>query len=137
MDGDRDMARPAAEQPTELELQILKILWGKSPQLVRDIRDELAKLGRDIAHTSVITTLNTMVKKRIVMRKREGNAFLFSPRITREQVSRSVLGDIVNRVFDGSAKAVLLGVFEQNDIDRGELKELRKLIDQRIKGTDK
>ena len=131
------MARPAAEQPTELELQILKILWGKSPQLVRDIRDELAKLGRDIAHTSVITTLNTMVKKRIVIHKREGNAFLFSPRITREQVSRSVLGDIVNRVFDGSAKAVLLGVFEQNDIDRGELKELRKLIDQRIKGTDK
>ena len=48
-----------------------------------------------------------------------------------------MLGDIVNRVFDGSAKAVLLGVFEQNDIDRGELKELRKLIDQRIKGTDK
>jgi BlaI family penicillinase repressor len=137
MDGDRDMARPAAEQPTELELRILKILWRKSPQLVRDIRDELAKLGRDIAHTSVITTLNTMVKKRIVIRKREGNAFLFSPRITREQVSRSVLGDIVNRVFDGSAKAVLLGVFEQNDIDRGELKELRKLIDQRIKGTDK
>jgi BlaI family transcriptional regulator, penicillinase repressor len=137
MDGDRDMARPAAEQPTELELRILKILWEKSPQLVRDIRDELAKLGRDIAHTSVITTLNTMVKKRIVIRKREGNAFLFSPRITREQVSRSVLGDIVNRVFDGSAKAVLLGVFEQNDIDRGELKELRKLIDQRIKGTDK
>ncbi len=131
------MARPAAEQPTELELRILKILWGKSPQLVRDIRDELAKLGRDIAHTSVITTLNTMVKKRIVIRKREGNAFLFSPRITREQVSRSVLGDIVNRVFDGSAKAVLLGVFEQNDIDRGDLKELRKLIDQRIKGTDK
>ena len=131
------MARPAAEQPTELELRILKILWGKSPQLVRDIRNELAKLGRDIAHTSVITTLNTMVKKRIVIRKREGNAFLFSPRITREQVSRSVLGDIVNRVFDGSAKAVLLGVFEQNEIDRGELKELRKLIDQRIKGTDK
>ena len=131
------MARPAAEQPTELELQILKILWGKSPQLVRDVRDELAKLGRDIAHTSVITTLNTMVKKRIVIRTREGNAFLFSPRITREQVSRSVLGDIVNRVFDGSATAVLLGVFEQNDIDRGELRELRKLIDQRIKGTDK
>ena len=131
------MARPAAEQPTELELQILKILWEQSPQLVRDIRDELAKLGRDIAHTSVITTLNTMAKKRIVIRKRAGNAFLFSPRVTREQVSRSVLGDIVNRVFDGSAKAVLLGVFEQNDIDRGELKELRKLIDQRIKGTDK
>lgn len=131
------MARPAAEQPTELELQILKILWEKSPQLVRDIRDELAALGRDIAHTSVITTLNTMVKKRIVTRKRDGNAFLFSPRMTREEVSQSVLGDVVNRVFDGSAKAVMLGVFSQNDLDRDELKELRKLIDQRIKGTEK
>lgn len=131
------MARPASEQPTELELQFLKILWERSPQLVREIRDELAKSGRDIAHTSVITTLNTMVKKRIITRKREGKAFLFSPRLTREQVSQSVLGDVVNRVFDGSAKAVLLGVFEQNDINLDELKELRKLIDQKMKESGK
>ena len=131
------MVRPASEQPTELELQFLKILWERSPQLVRDIRDELAKSGRDIAHTSVITTLNTMVKKRIISRKKEGKAFLFSPRLTREQVSQSVLGDVVNRVFDGSAKAVLLGVFEQNDINLDELKELRKLIDEKMKGSGK
>jgi len=131
------MARPASEQPTELELQFLKILWEKSPQLVREIRDALAGSGRDIAHTSVIITLNTMVKKRIATRKKEGKSFLFSPGLTREQVSQSVLGDVVNRVFDGSAKAVVLGVFEQNDINLDELKELRKLIDQKMKGSDK
>ena len=131
------MVRPSADQPTELELQFLKILWEKSPQLVRDIRDELAKTGRDIAHTSVITTLNTMVKKRLVTRKKDGNAFLFAPKVTRDEVSQSVLGDVVNRVFDGSAKAVLLGVFEHSDIDVDELKELRKLIDQRLKGDGK
>lgn len=131
------MARPAAEQPTELELQFLKILWEKSPQPVREIRDALARSGRDIAHTSVITTLNTMVKKRILTRKKDGKAFLFSPRITREQVSQSVLGDVINRVFDGSAKAVLLGIFEHNDIKHGELKELRKLIDERMKENNK
>ena len=70
------MVRPSAEQPTELELQFLKILWEKSPQPVREIRDALAKLGRDIVHTSVITTLNTMVKKRILTRKKDGKAFL-------------------------------------------------------------
>ena len=80
------MARPAADQPTELELQFLKILWEKSPQPVREIRDALAKSGRDIAHTSVITTLNTMVKKKILKRKKDGNAFLFAPRLTRDQV---------------------------------------------------
>ncbi|MES2790827.1 MAG: BlaI/MecI/CopY family transcriptional regulator [Planctomycetota bacterium] len=130
------MTRPPAEQPTELELQFLKILWDKSPQPVREIRDVLAKLGRDIAHTSVITTLNTMVKKRFLTRKKEGKAFLFFPRITREQVSKSVLGDVVNRVFDGSAAAVLLGLFEHSDIKHDELKELRELIDQRMKAGD-
>jgi BlaI family penicillinase repressor len=131
------MPRPTAEQPTELELQFLKILWEKSPQPVREIRDMLAETGRDIAHTSVITTLNTMVKKRFLTRKKAGKAFLFAPRVTREQVSRSVLGDVVNRVFDGSAMAVLTGLFEQSDINPNELKELRKLIDQRMKGGDK
>lgn len=131
------MARSAAEQPTELELQFLKILWEKAPQPVRDIRDALANAGRDIAHTSVITTLNTMVKKRFLTRRKEGKGFLFSPRVTREHVSKSVLGDVVNRVFDGSAKAVLLGLFEHSDIDAEELKELRRLIDSRMKAGEK
>jgi BlaI family penicillinase repressor len=131
------MARPAAEQPTDLELQFLKILWEKSPQPVRQIRDVLAESGRDIAHTSVITTLNTMVKKRLLSRQKEGKAFLFSPRITRQKVSQSVLGDVVNRVFDGSAKLVLMGLFEHSDINPDELKELRRLIDQRMKRSDK
>ena len=127
------MPRPSSERPTELELQFLKILWEQSPLPVREIRDRLAATGRDIAHTSVITTLNTMVKKRFLTRKKEGKAFLFVPRITREQVSRSVLGDVVNRVFDGSASAVLTGLFEHSDIHPDELKELRKLINQRMK----
>ena len=131
------MARPAAEQPTDLELQFLKILWEKSPRPVREIRNLLAQSGRDIAHTSVITTLNTMVKKRLLTRKREGKAYLFAPRITREQVSQSVLGDVINRVFDGSAKAVMMGLVEHSDINPDELKELRKLIDQRMRRSDR
>jgi predicted transcriptional regulator len=131
------MSRPASEQPTELELQFLKILWEKSPRPVREIRNLLARSGRNIAHTSVITTLNTMVKKRLLTREKEGKAYLFAPRITREQVSQSVLGDVVNRVFDGSAKAVMMGLVEHSDINPDELKELRKLIDQRMRRSDK
>ena len=131
------MSRPASEQPTGLELQFLKILWEKSPRPVREIRNLLAQSGRDIAHTSVITTLNTMVKKRLLTRKKDGKTCLFAPRITREQVSQSVLGDVVNRVFDGSAKAVMMGLFEHSDINPDELKELRKLIDQRMRRSDK
>lgn len=131
------MSRPASEHPTELELKILQILWQQSPLPVREIRDELADGGRDIAHTSVITTLNTMFDKGYLNRKKEGKAFLFSPKLKKEQVSHRMLGDLVDRVFDGSATAVMLSLFGQSAIDESELKELKRLINQQLRGEVK
>jgi predicted transcriptional regulator len=116
------VARPKSEHPTELELRILKILWERSPLPVREIRQALAGGGHVIAHTSTITTLNAMVKKRYLRRQMEANACLFSPRVSREEVSRRMLGDVVRRVFDGSAKEVVLSLFDQEEIDAEELR---------------
>ena len=127
------MARPASEHPTGLELQILKILWDRAPLMVRDVRRALAEMGRDIAHTSVITTLNTMVDKRFLKRRKQGKAFLFSPRVERDKVCERMLGDMVNRVFDGSVKAVVLGLFDCAELNAADLKELRRLINHRVK----
>ncbi len=126
------MARPASRYPTELELQILKLLWRQSPLLAREVQQLLAEEGRDSAKTSVITTLNTMVEKRYLSRKKKGNSFLFSPRITAEEVSSRVLGDVVDRVFDGSTAAVLAKLFDVTDVDASELQELRRMIDQKL-----
>lgn len=128
------MARPPSEHPTELELKILKILWERSPLPVREIRQDLAAAGHNIAHTSTITTLNTMVGKQYLKRQMQGNACLFAPRVSRQEVSRRMLGDIVRRVFDGSAKEVVLSLFGQSEIPDDELKELRTLINRKLKG---
>jgi predicted transcriptional regulator len=127
------MARPSAKYPTELELQILKVLWIESPLLAREVQAKLAETGRDLAKTSVITTLNTMVAKKYLKRKKQGHSYLFLPRITAAMVSRGVLGDLVDRVFDGSAAAVLLTLFDVREVDEDELKELRRLIDTKLK----
>jgi predicted transcriptional regulator len=120
--------------PTELELLILKILWdSKEPLQVRDVRERLEAGGRALAHTTVITTLNTMFDKKYVKRKKSGNAFLFSHRIAQPDVSNTMLKDLFTRVFDGSAKALVLNLMEQNQIDTSELQELRRLLDQKIK----
>lgn len=126
------MARPASKHPTELELLILKILWRKSPLLARDVQSALASEGRDLAKTSVITTLNTMVAKEYLNRKKDGQSFLFSPRIKAETVSQQVLSDVVDRVFDGSTAAVLLKLFDVQSINTDELKELRRIINQKL-----
>ena len=127
------MVRPASEHPTGLELQILKVLWDRAPMMVRDVRQALAEMGRDIAHTSVITTLNTMVDKRFLKRKNQGKAFLFSPRVKRDRVCEQMLGDVLNRVFDGSPAAMMLSLFNVSDIDETELKELRQIINRKAK----
>ena len=125
------MARPASEHPTELELLILKILWDRSPLPVRDVRQALAAGGREAAHTSVITTLNTMVDKKLLRRRRDGKAYLFSPRVEQQAVRQRMLGDVVDRLFDGSAAAVMLSLFDRADLNPDELSQLRQFVDRK------
>jgi BlaI family transcriptional regulator, penicillinase repressor len=127
------MGRSPSRHPTELELRILKILWRQSPRLARDVQGALAEEGRELAKTSVITTLNTMVGKRYLRRTQQGNTYLFAPRITEAEVAQQVLGDVVDRVFDGSTAALLLKLFDVKEIDEEELKDLRRMINRRLK----
>lgn len=127
------MARPPAEHPTDLELQILRILWLQSPLPVREVRQRLAESGRAIAHTSTITTLNTMVRKGYLNRRLAANALLFSPCVEEADVTRRMLDDLVHRAFSGSVSSAALALFDSRSIDAEELRELRKLINQKIK----
>ena len=127
------MARPNSEHPTELELEILKILWEQSPQMVRDVRSHLEAIGRTLSHSTVITMLNIMHRKGYVRRKKEGKSFLFSPKVEKQSIESNIVGDIVARVFRGSAEALVLNLLETNDLDTDELSEIKKLINRKSK----
>ena len=77
------------------------MLWQESPRTARQIRDTLAENGRDLAHTSVITTLQKMVTKRQLnqLDPVEGKAFRFAPSVTEESVSRGMLGDLAESLI--------------------------------------
>lgn len=129
------MPRAMSDHPTELELQILKVLWERSPMTVREVRDALDNHGRDLAHTTVITMLTTMVDKEQLEKLApvQGKAFRFSPLLQRNDVSKGMLGDVVDRVFDGSAEAVMLSLFDVADLDANELAGLRKLLNKKLR----
>jgi predicted transcriptional regulator len=126
------MARPPSPHPTELELEILKTLWQQGPLSGREVRDALAP-RRDLAYTSVMTILNIMTRKKYLRRKKRGGCFLYRPIIAERAVSKRMLGDLVDRVFDGSAASVMVNLLENADLDKRELKELRQLINQKVK----
>jgi len=125
----------AVENPTELELLILKVLWEQSPLTAAQIRETLAQRGRSLAHTSVITMLQRMVVKRQLeqLDPVEGKAFRFSPLVGDKQVTQGMLGDFVDRVFDGSAEAVILSLFDVGELNAEELANLRKLLNKKLR----
>jgi BlaI family transcriptional regulator, penicillinase repressor len=127
------MTRKARPLPAELELRILKILWREGPLRVRDVRRLLAEDGRDLAHTTVVTTLNTMVEKQFAERTQQGNAYIFEARVSEDDVSHGMLSEFVNRVFDGSAMSLLLNLIDSEQIDADEFTELRRLINRQAK----
>jgi BlaI family penicillinase repressor len=129
------MGKVKPQQPTELELKILKVLWIESPLTAREIRDQLAMSGRDLAHTSVITTLQKMVQKLHLKQLEpvEGKSLRFAPLVTDQFVANGMLGEFVDRVFDGSAEAVVQSLFNGAELDENAIKRLRRLLDQKLK----
>jgi BlaI family penicillinase repressor len=126
------MARPISRHPTELELEILKILWREGPSPGRAIRDALTGF-RDLAYTSVMTVMKIMTQKKYVRRKKVDGNFVYYPCVSEETVAKRMLHDVVDRVFDGSAAAVMLNLLETADLDDEELRQLRETIGQKAK----
>jgi len=127
------MARRPSKYPTELELEILKVLWQDGESSVRDVKQAL-KGFRKLAHTSVMTMMTIMTEKGYLKRRKKSNYYIYKPLITEKAITSGMLGDIVERLFDGSAMAAMVNLLETGDIDESELAELRKLI--RRKGKE-
>jgi len=121
------MARPASKHPTELELEILKVLWRDGPSTGQAVRNALAP-QRDLAYTSVMTILGIMLEKGYVRRKKDGASFLYRARVSEQATARGMLRDLVARVYDGSVEAVLVNLLESSDLDREEIQRLRRLL---------
>jgi predicted transcriptional regulator len=124
------MPRPPAKYPTELELAILKILWQHGPANVRQVRDVLAD-QRDLAYTSVMTVMGIMTDKGHVSRKKTKGTYVYRAVLRQKTTEKSMVSDLVDRVFDGSAAAAAVHLLESSDIDTEELAALRRLLEQK------
>ena len=125
------MARPRHEQPTPAELEVLKILWDRGgPSSVRDVLDVVNRhVEPPRAYTSVMSLLNVMTDKGLLRRSPHGRAFLYEPVSPREQTLRSLLGETLERVYNGSASLLVAHLLDQSRPSANELDEIRSLLD--------
>ncbi|MBN2582835.1 MAG: BlaI/MecI/CopY family transcriptional regulator [Planctomycetes bacterium] len=121
------MARPRSPHPTPAELEILQVIWDGGPSTVRDVMTTLNRTHRR-AYTSVMSLMNVMADKGLLTRKPKGRAFLYDARAPREKTLSQLIGDLVNRAFQGSAGAMVCRLIEDTDLSDKELDEIRKTI---------
>ena len=122
------MPRPRSEHPTPGELDVRRLLWRRGPCTVREVLEALNRTRRR-AYTSVMSLLNVMVEKKLLRRRPQGRAFLYSARVTEERTLGRMVGDLVDRAFDGSTGALIAHALEQTEPTAEELEELQRLIE--------
>jgi predicted transcriptional regulator len=122
------MARPKQEQPTPAELEILKIVWERGTLTVREVMEELNRDGRERAYTSVMSLMNVMSEKGLLIRTPVGRAFEYKASSPRERTLGQLLGDLLGRAFEGSASALVTQLLDEANPTQEELAEIRKAL---------
>jgi BlaI family transcriptional regulator, penicillinase repressor len=122
------MPRPKAPHPTPAELEVLKILWDQSPLSVREVWDVLRSQQLERAYTSVLSLLNVMTDKGLLVREPQGRAFLYRPGVSREKTLGDLLGDLWQRAFSGSTSTLVAHLLEQTQPSEAELRAIRDTL---------
>src|SRR3974377_1351113 len=107
------MARPPAKELTERELEGMHEFWNRGEARVGDVRDGLAAAGLDRAYTTVATLVRILADKGFLVQTNDERPFGYRPSRTYEDVSRKLLGELLDRVFRGSREQLLVRLMEQ------------------------
>lgn len=115
-------------RPTDAELEILTVLWSIGPATVREVYDVIRR-RRSAHYTTVLKFMQIMAEKGLVRRDESRRAHVYAPAKPREWTQQQLAGDLLDRGFSGSAKALLVGALSARKATSAELRELRKLLD--------
>jgi BlaI family transcriptional regulator, penicillinase repressor len=115
-------------QPTDRELEALKVLWERGEATVRDLCAALNERGAELAYTTVLSLLQVMEQKGLVSHRREGKAYVYTAAIPRERTFRELAGGFLERVFDGAVDEYLVHALESRQLRPEELDELEAMI---------
>jgi BlaI family transcriptional regulator, penicillinase repressor len=123
------MARPPSSQPTDAELEVLKVLWDRGSSGLGPIHAAIQD-RRPVALTTIATTLKTMLAKGLVLRVDGPRGYVWSAAASRGSTASGLLGKVVQHVFDGSARRLVAHLIEEGKLDDRERDEIRALLEE-------
>jgi len=123
------MPRPGSTQPTEVELQILRILWELGPSPVREIHKRLES-DKGTNYSTTVKMLAVMREKGLVRRDEDAQPHVYRPVLSREKAGRRMLKELIDKVYEGSALSLVLQALSAGNSTKEERAEVRRLLDE-------
>ena len=119
--------------PTDAELEILQILWGKSPESVRYVNDTINSRrpsNAQVGYTTTLKQMQIMLDRGFLSREIIERNHLYSPAIDRAQTQSRVIQDLADLAFDGSASSLVLRALGSGKTSLAELEAIKKMIQE-------
>jgi BlaI family transcriptional regulator, penicillinase repressor len=123
------MSNKPLQKPTSSELEILRVLWERGPSTVRDVYEALSE-NKTTGYTTVLKMLQIMTAKGSVRRNEDQRAHVYEACVPAEKTKQQLAGDVLQRVFEGSASQLMLHALAGHRTTREEIEELRRLLDE-------
>jgi BlaI family transcriptional regulator, penicillinase repressor len=123
------MRELGSSQPTAVELEILRILWDLGPSTVRAVHQRLSQ-SKETNYSTTVKMLAVMLGKGLVKRDDSVRPLLYVAAMSRERAARSFLGDLIDKVYNGSSMSLVLQALASGEASKEEIFEARKLLDE-------
>jgi predicted transcriptional regulator len=115
-------------QPSNLELQVLSVLWEKGPLTTRQVLESMPD-GKKRAYTTILSTMQQMEKKGLLSHDHDGNKYVYKPEVKKRQILKPLLQGLVSNLFGGRSSQAMQYLIRETEISDQELEEIRALID--------
>jgi len=116
-------------KPSDLEMQILSVLWEKGASTAREVLAAMPD-GKQRAYTSILSVMQVMEKKDLLKHKNRGVAHVYSPAVNRKKIIQPFMHKVVNEVFGGRPSAMIQALLTETPVSDDELARIRKLLRQ-------
>ena len=120
-------------RPTDAELEILKVLWRRGPSTVREVFESFGDTKRT-GYTTVLKLMQIMADKGLVVRDESERAHRYEAALAEDETQRQLVGDLLQKAFDGSAKKLVLQALSAERASAEELSEIRRMLDELERG---
>lgn len=124
------MVRPKAKELTARELAVMRVFWQHSPITAEEVRQHLVAHESNLAYVTVANVVRTLYDKGFLEATNQERPFRYQPLRTFEEVSRTLVGDLVQRLFDGSRQQFLVHMFNKRKLTKLERETLQQILNE-------